>query len=86
MRFLTATGWLNFRIWAILVSFASYQLWLDWRVSGQHLAQLFTDYEPAIHWPQVQMQSGTSGINKIRIYNPVKQGLDQDPDGVFTRR
>jgi deoxyribodipyrimidine photo-lyase len=50
------------------------------------LARLFIDYEPEIHWPQVQMQSGTSGINKIRIYNPVKQGLDQDPDGVFTRR
>ncbi|MDG2404438.1 MAG: FAD-binding domain-containing protein [Paracoccaceae bacterium] len=46
----------------------------------------FIDYEPGIHWPQIQMQSGTSGINKIRIYNPVKQGLDQDPDGVFTRR
>jgi len=59
---------------------------LDWRVTGQHLARLFTDYEPGIHWPQVQMQSGTTGINTIRIYNPVKQGLDQDPDGVFTRR
>jgi deoxyribodipyrimidine photo-lyase len=50
------------------------------------LARLFTDYEPGIHWPQVQMQSGTTGINTIRIYNPVKQGLDQDPAGAFTRR
>jgi len=50
------------------------------------LARWFTDYEPGIHWPQVQMQSGTTGINTIRIYNPVKQGLDQDPTGAFTRR
>jgi len=86
MRYLIATGWLNFRMRAMLMSFASYQLWLDWRSTGLHLARLFTDYEPGIHWPQVQMQSGTTGINTIRIYNPVKQGLDQDPDGIFTRR
>jgi deoxyribodipyrimidine photo-lyase len=47
---------------------------------------MFTDYEPGIHWPQVQMQSGTTGINIPRIYNPVKQGLDQDSTGVFIRR
>ena len=86
MRYLNETGWLNFRMRAMLVSFASYQLWLDWRITGQHLARAFTDYEPGIHWPQMQMQSGTTGINTIRIYNPVKQGLEQDPKGVFTRR
>ena len=86
MRSLIATGWLNFRMRAMVQSFASYHLALDWRASGERLAQLFTDYEPGIHWPQVQMQSGQTGINIPRIYNPVKQGLDQDPDGLFTRR
>ncbi|MDG4648081.1 FAD-binding domain-containing protein [Roseibacterium sp. SDUM158017] len=86
MRFLDHTGWLNFRMRAMLVAVASYHLWLDWRATGPHLARVFTDYEPGIHWPQVQMQSGTTGMNTVRIYNPVKQGQDQDPDGVFTRR
>ncbi len=86
MRSLQATGWLNFRMRAMLMSFASYHLWLDWKKPGEHLARLFTDYEPGIHWPQVQMQSGTTGINTPRIYNPVKQGYDQDPHGVFVRR
>jgi deoxyribodipyrimidine photo-lyase len=86
MRYLAATGWLNFRMRSMVMAVASYQLWLDWRATGPVLARLFTDYEPGIHWPQVQMQSGTTGINTIRIYNPVKQGLDQDPTGVFTRR
>ncbi|MEM7508549.1 MAG: FAD-binding domain-containing protein [Pseudomonadota bacterium] len=85
MRALATTGWMNFRMRAMLMAVASYHLWLDWRQPGLHLARLFTDYEPGIHWPQVQMQSGTTGINTIRIYNPVKQGLDQDPDGSFTR-
>ena len=86
MRYLAATGWLNFRMRAMVMSAASYHLWLDWRVTGAHLARMFTDYEPGIHWPQVQMQSGVTAINTPRIYNPVKQGYDQDPMGVFTRR
>lgn len=86
LRSLIATGWLNFRMRAMVQAFAAYHLGLDWRASGEVLARLFTDYEPGIHWPQIQMQSGQTGINTPRIYNPIKQGLDQDPDGVFTRR
>ncbi len=86
MRYLAATGWLNFRMRAMLTAFASYHLWLDWRAPGLHLARQFTDYEPGIHWPQIQMQSGTTGINTVRIYNPVKQGYDQDPTGDFVRK
>ena len=86
MRYLQATGWLNFRMRAMLMAVASYHLWLDWRATGNVLARAFTDYEPGIHWPQVQMQSGVTAINTPRIYNPVKQGLEQDPTGAFTRR
>jgi deoxyribodipyrimidine photo-lyase len=85
MRSLRETGWINFRMRAMLMSFASYDLWLPWRASGMVLAKRFTDYEPGIHWPQVQMQSGTTGINTLRMYSPVKQSQDQDPSGVFVR-
>ncbi len=85
MRALNQHGWINFRMRAMLMSFASYHLWLPWQASGLLLARKFVDYEPGIHWPQVQMQSGTTGINSMRIYNPVKQGLDQDPTGIFVR-
>jgi deoxyribodipyrimidine photo-lyase len=86
MRSLVATGWLNFRMRAMLVSFASYHLWLHWRQTGLVLARLFLDFEPGIHWSQMQMQSGTTGINTLRIYSPTKQARDHDPDGVFIRR
>ena len=86
MRSLRATGWLNFRMRAMLVSFASYHLWLHWRETGLFLARQFLDFEPGIHWSQMQMQSGTTGINTLRIYSPTKQALDHDPQGVFVRR
>ena len=49
------------------------------------LARHFLDFEPGIHFSQVQMQSGTTGINTIRIYSPIKQVLDHDPEGRFIR-
>jgi len=86
MRYLKNKGWINFRMRAMLVSFASYQLWLDWRITSKYLAKLFTDYEPGIHYSQFQMQSGTTGINTIRIYNPIKQSRDQDPNAIFIKK
>ena len=86
MRSLNVTGWLPFRMRALVVSFASYSLWLHWRPTGLHLATCFLDFEPGIHWSQMQMQSGTTGINTLRIYNPTKQAKEQDPQGHFIRK
>merc|ERR1719460_2604483 len=86
MRALHAHGWINFRMRCMLVSFASYDLWLSWKCFSPALAQLFLDYEPGIHYPQLQMQSGTTGINTNRMYDPNKQILDHDPQGIFIKK
>ncbi len=84
IRQLQSTGWVNFRARATLVSFVCCSAMQPWQGRFAHwLARLFTDYEPGIHYPQLQMQSGTMGINTIRIYNPVKQLHDKDSDGRF---
>lgn len=86
MRFLKLHGWINFRMRAMLVSFASYNLWIDWRITSKYLSKYFIDYEPGIHYNQFQMQSGVTGMNSVRIYNPVKQHLDHDPNSDFIRK
>jgi deoxyribodipyrimidine photo-lyase len=86
MRSLHQTGYLNFRMRAMLVSFLCHHLAVDWRHGVQHLARLFLDFEPGIHYSQFQMQAGVTGINTIRIYNPVKQGQEKDSEGVFVKK
>ncbi|MGE4070471.1 MAG: FAD-binding domain-containing protein [Lysobacterales bacterium] len=85
LRMLDHEGWINFRMRAMLMAVSSYHLWLHWREPALFLARRFVDYEPGIHYSQAQMQSGVTGINIPRIYNPIKQSLDQDPDGQFIR-
>jgi len=86
MRCLHQSGWLNFRMRAMVVSFAVYNLWIDWKTLAPYLAQLFLDYEPGIHYPQLQMQAGTTGINANRMYSATKQSKDQDKEGIFIRK
>ena len=85
MTYLKQHGWINFRMRAMIMSFASYNLWQPWQETSPRLAELFVDYEPGIHICQVQMQSGVTGINLPRIYSVLKQSSDQDPSAIWIK-
>ena len=82
---LKETGYLNFRMRSMLVSFLTHHLWLHWKRGADFLAGRFLDFEPGIHYAQFQMQAGTTGYNTVRIYNPIKQAKDNDAEGVFVK-
>jgi len=86
MRCLNETGYLNFRMRALVVSFFTHNLWQPWQDASNHLSKMFLDFEPGIHFPQLQMQAGETGINMLRIYNPIKNSLEHDPDATFIKK
>lgn len=86
MRCVAETGYLNFRMRAMVVSFLTHNLLQPWQTGTGFLARNFLDYEPGIHYPQFQMQAGMTGTNTFRIYNVVKQAEEHDPKAEFIKK
>ena len=86
MRCAAETGFLNFRMRALVTSVAVHTLRMDWRKTLYPTARLWADYEPGIHIAQTQMQAGVVGINQLRVYSPDKQLEDHDADATFVKR
>lgn len=83
MRALSETGFLNFRMRAMVASVWSYHLWQPWQPGAEWFQKCLIDFDTAINSQQWQMQSGTVGHHANRLYDPTKQFYEHDPLGVF---
>ena len=83
MRSLNASGWLSPRLRALSLAFANQYLWLDQRMAATRFGAQLVDFEPAVHFSLADRQADAASG---RIFNPVKQSRDLDPEGVFIRR
>lgn len=86
IRYLVRTGWLNFRMRAMLASFYSFILKQYWKDGADFMHKNLIDADIAINYQQWQMQSGLVGVHPLRIYNPTKQIFDNDSKGIFIRK
>jgi deoxyribodipyrimidine photo-lyase len=86
LRCVKQTGYINFRMRSMTVSFYTHHLFQHFEFMGDWLARQFLDFEPGIHYGQIQMQSGLTGTNIIRIYNPTKNAHDHDSEAIFIKK
>ncbi len=86
MRCLKKTGWLNFRMRAMCISFLCDLLQQPWRIGADWFYYHLIDADPAINYTQAQTQAGVVGVHMERVYNPRKQVRDNDPDAEFIKQ
>ncbi|MGB3591432.1 MAG: deoxyribodipyrimidine photo-lyase [Nonlabens sp.] len=86
MRAVKQTGYINFRMRSMVVSFLTHHLFQHFTTGSEWLARQFLDFEAGIHYCQFQMQAALTGTNTVRIYNPTKNAQDHDPDAVFIKK
>lgn len=86
MRCLKNTGYLDNRLKALLISFLTHYLWLDWRKGAAYLAKFLIDYEAGLHFYLFQEVAGTLGIPPPNIINPTILAKKLDPNGLFVQQ
>ena len=88
MRQLLGEGWVHNRVRMIVASFLTKDLHVYWTRGARHFMQHLVDGDLASnqHGWQWTAGTGTDASPYFRVFNPVKQGLDYDPDGDYVRR
>jgi len=88
MRQLLAEGWLHNRVRMVVASFLTKDLHLHWTHGARHFMRHLVDADLASnsHGWQWTAGTGTDAAPYFRVFNPVRQGQEHDPDGAYVRR
>ena len=85
MRQLLAEGYVHNRVRMIVASFLTKDLQVDWREGYEHYCDHLVDHDTANDnggW-QWAASTGTDAQPYFRIFNPMTQGEDYDPDAEY---
>jgi deoxyribodipyrimidine photo-lyase len=88
MRQLTQTGYMHNRLRMMTASFLVKDLGIDWRRGESHFEQWLNDFDFAANnggW-QWAASTGCDAQPWFRIFNPVTQSKQYDPQGRFIKR
>lgn len=88
MRQLLRTGYMHNRLRMVTASFLAKDLGIDWRRGEAHFAEWLNDFDFAANnggW-QWAASTGCDAQPWFRIFNPVTQSKQYDPDGRFIKR
>ncbi len=88
MRQLRGEAWMHNRVRMIVASFLTKDLHLHWRRGAALFMELLRDGDLASnqHGWQWVAGTGTDPSPYFRVFNPVKQGREHDPNGDYVRR
>jgi deoxyribodipyrimidine photo-lyase len=86
MRALTTTGYINFRMRALVATLYVYVLKQWWKRGADFMYAHLVDADAAINYTQWQSQCNLTGVHPVRVYDPANQQREYDSDGEFVRK
>lgn len=86
MRELFLTGYTSNRLRQNVASFLAKHLGIDWRIGAEWYESLLCDYDLSSNWGNWQYNAGVGNDpREARVFNPVKQAHDYDPQGEYVK-
>ena len=87
MRELFLTGYTSNRARQNVASFLAKHLGIDWRIGAEWYESLLIDYDLSSNWGNWQYTAGVGNDprGEARVFNPVKQAFDYDPEGAYVK-
>ncbi|OVE86357.1 cryptochrome/photolyase family protein [Natronolimnobius baerhuensis] len=87
MRQLLAEGWVHNRVRMLVAAFLTKDLLVDWREGYDWYRQHLADHETAndVGGWQWAASTGMDAQPYFRVFNPMKQGREYDPDATYIK-
>ncbi|OQV02004.1 hypothetical protein CLAIMM_07264 [Cladophialophora immunda] len=86
-RELFHTGYTSNRARQNVASFLAKHLGMNWKLGAEWYECMLTDYDVSSNWGNWQYVAGVGNDprGEARVFNPIKQGCDYDPQGEYCK-